>query len=471
VTDLQEDGPGSVPPPATAPPVAGGQGGGRYQRWREGLTGGYSPSRPDPAREESGRPTPPHPQPSPAQERRSLIGLGGAVAALIVIAALGHFLGVVVVVAVIALVVMLHELGHFTAAKLSGMKVTEYFIGFGPRLWSTRRGETEYGIKAIPAGGYVRIVGMNNLEEVDPADEARSYRQATFPRRFAVAVAGSSVHFVLAIVTVWALFAFAGQAKITPGVGALVALKSASPAEVAGFATGDRILSYDGHKASSWDAMHTFIGARIGQPITFVVRRHGKDLIITATPADGSTLLDTTGTPISSDHEGFLGIEPTSTNYSLLGSIPHGLRTFWDDGVIAAFSGIGAVFGPHGLANIGHQIVSAPGPTPAASAGARPISLIGIVQVAGQVHGWAAKAFLFFEVNAFVGVLNLFPILPFDGGHVVIAVYERIRSRKGHRYWADVNKMVPYAMAMMVLLAFVFLSSAYLDIAHPISLH
>ena len=103
-------------------------------------------------------------------------------------------LPVLVVVLALVAMIMLHELGHFATAKWSGMKVTEYFLGFGPRLWSIRRGETEYGVKAIPAGGYVRIVGMTMLEEVDPADEARSYRQASFPRRLLVAVAGSAMH-------------------------------------------------------------------------------------------------------------------------------------------------------------------------------------------------------------------------------------------------------------------------------------
>jgi membrane-associated protease RseP (regulator of RpoE activity) len=326
-------------------------------------------------------------------------------------------------------------------------------------------------VKALPFGGYVRIVGMSNLEEIDPADEARSYRQASFPRRLAVAVAGSTVHFILALLTIWALFAFAQQSKPTAGVGELVTLSSATPAQVAGFRVGDRIVSYDGHKAGSWSTMHTYIEARAGVPISFVVSRDGVDQTIVATPADGSTLDDSSGAPIGADHQGFLGLEPTYANYSLLGSVPHSFRTFWDDGVVAAFKGIGAVFSPHGIANIGHQVASSPGSTPIASAGARPISLIGIVEVAGQLHGWAALASLFFEFNVFVGVLNLFPLLPFDGGHVAIAVYERIRSRPGRRYRADVNKMVPYAMAMMVVLAFVVISSVYLDVAHPISLH
>src|SRR2546421_6858939 len=117
----------------------------------------------------------------------------------------------VAVVIAIVVMIMLHELGHFATAKWAGMKVTEYFLGFGPRLWSIRRGETEYGVKAIPAGGYVKIVGMTNLEEVDPADEPRAYRQKSFPRRLSVAVAGSPMHFIIAFVLLWGLFSFVGN--------------------------------------------------------------------------------------------------------------------------------------------------------------------------------------------------------------------------------------------------------------------
>ncbi|HKN90716.1 MAG TPA: site-2 protease family protein, partial [Acidimicrobiia bacterium] len=102
-----------------------------------------------------------------------------------------------VLVAIIAMI-MLHELGHFVMAKRAGMKVTEFFLGFGPRLWSTRRGETEYGVKAIPAGGYVRIIGMSNLDVVDPADEERTYRAKPYRDRLGVAVAGSTMHFLIA---------------------------------------------------------------------------------------------------------------------------------------------------------------------------------------------------------------------------------------------------------------------------------
>ena len=127
----------------------------------------------------------PESEPLPASAWPALLRLLVVVAAGITVAiVLGAWPVLVVILALVAMI-MLHELGHFATAKWSGMKVTEYFLGFGPKLWSIRRGETAYGVKAIPAGGYVRIVGMTMLEEVDPVDEARSYRQATFPRRLA----------------------------------------------------------------------------------------------------------------------------------------------------------------------------------------------------------------------------------------------------------------------------------------------
>ena len=113
--------------------------------------------------------------------------------------------GTIGVLAAIIAMIMLHELGHFVMAKRAGMKVTEFFLGFGPRLWSIRRGETEYGVKAIPAGGYVRIIGMSNVEEVDPADEERTYRSKPYRHRLGVAVAGSTMHFIPArlAITKW----------------------------------------------------------------------------------------------------------------------------------------------------------------------------------------------------------------------------------------------------------------------------
>src|ERR1035438_6585202 len=144
-----------------------------------------------------------------------LLRLVAVVATGLVLAIAFDALPVLVVVLALVAMIMLHELGHFATAKWSGMKVTQYFLGFGPRLWSIRRGETEYGVKAIPAGGYVRIVGMTILEEVDPSDEARSYRQASFPRRLLVAVAGSGMHMIIAFLLLFSLSPFSGAPTVT----------------------------------------------------------------------------------------------------------------------------------------------------------------------------------------------------------------------------------------------------------------
>ena len=118
--------------------------------------------------------------------------------AFLSLALLGGFSAVVVVISIV-LIFFFHELGHYLVARMSGMQVTEFFIGFGPRIFSFHRGETEYGLKAIPAGAYVRVTGMNNLEDVDPALENRTYRAQTYPKRLALTLAGSATHFLLAL--------------------------------------------------------------------------------------------------------------------------------------------------------------------------------------------------------------------------------------------------------------------------------
>ena len=124
-------------------------------------------------------------------------------------------------IAILFAIVMLHEFGHFVTAKWAGMKVTEYFVGFGPRLWSVRRGETEYGVKAIPAGGYVRITGFTSTEEVPEEDEARAYRQQPFHQRIIVASAGSAMHFLIAFVLALILVLTFGQSTNNVKVAAL----------------------------------------------------------------------------------------------------------------------------------------------------------------------------------------------------------------------------------------------------------
>ena len=147
----------------------------------------------------------------PAQEPAQA-GPLGLVALFAGLVAIG-FLSLPALIVVLSLVFMIfmHELGHYLTAKRAGMKVTEFFIGFGPRIWSFTRGETEYGVKLIWAGAYVKILGMNNLEEVDPADESRTYRQKSYPSRLSVAVAGSAMHFLMALVLLFMIFGVVGR--------------------------------------------------------------------------------------------------------------------------------------------------------------------------------------------------------------------------------------------------------------------
>ena len=142
----------------------------------------------------------------PIDHRIRLVLLVGAVVSFGLV---GGVSGLVVVLSFV-IMLLLHELGHFLVARWSGMQVTEFFIGFGPRLWAFRKGETTYGVKAVPAGAYVRITGMTSLDVVDPAEEHRTYRAQTYTRRLAVALAGSAVHFVVALLLLFGLYGLVG---------------------------------------------------------------------------------------------------------------------------------------------------------------------------------------------------------------------------------------------------------------------
>src|SRR5437762_7887079 len=162
-------------------------------------------------------------------------------------------LGILIFVVALLFSIMLHEAGHFVTAKKFGMKVTQFFVGFGQTLWSRRKGETEYGVKAIPAGGFVKIVGMTDLEDIDPADEPRSFRRQPGWQRIIVLAAGSFMHFALAFVLLFALAAGIGLAGAgtSATVGAIAtcvpsrltagcnASTPASPAQQAGIPAGD----------------------------------------------------------------------------------------------------------------------------------------------------------------------------------------------------------------------------------------
>src|SRR3954471_977542 len=197
---------------------------------------------------------------------------------------------IVGVVLTLPLIIMLHEAGHFTAAKRTGMKVTEFFIGFGPRLWSVKRGETEYGVKAVLLGGYCRIIGMTNLEDVAPEDEPRAYRSKGYFARVLVAAAGPAVHFVIALVLMFTILFIAGD---TRNERALTKLDQVTVgAKNAGLRAGDQLVSIGGKRITDWDQVAGAIEHhKAGDSLRFVVRRGGstvtKDVKLTQHVFDG----------------------------------------------------------------------------------------------------------------------------------------------------------------------------------------
>jgi membrane-associated protease RseP (regulator of RpoE activity) len=419
-----------------------------------------------------------------------LLRLAAFAAVVVLLAAVLHGLDVLLVVVAIIVMVMLHEFGHFVTAKLSGMKVTEYFFGFGPRLWSIRRGETEYGVKAIPAGGYVRVVGMTMLEEVDPADEARSYRQASFPRRLAVAVAGSAMHFIIAFGLLWGMVAFTGLPVSVPSeeVTNLIAfVNQPNPARAGGVRVGDVLVAVDGHRYKSVARFISFIEGHPGADLRLVVRRDGRLVALHVRPIDGRHAdVRTASGHLVPEKTGkkpvgvigvYLGgqVLVTANPLDALGRAGTVLgREFAWTG-----EGIGQVFSLHGLRAFAHDVATASsraapaktatGATSSGSSSGEILSLPGAVEVAVQALQINVTDLLaiLVAINVFVGMVNLFPMLPLDGGHVVIAVYERIRSRRGRAYHADVTKLMPVVYALLIFIVAIGLGALYVNILQP----
>jgi len=415
---------------------------------------------------ESAKVRPPAP---PADQRGALVRLVLIVAAGLLTALFAGVLETVIVVLAIVAMIMLHELGHFVTAKWSGMKVTEYFLGFGPRLWSIRRGETEYGVKAVPLGGYVKIIGMSNLEIIDPADESRTYRQKSYPRRLSVAVAGSVVHFMLAFTLLWGLHTFVGIPRPLLTIGNVATLKSGpSPAQQAGLRPGDRIVSVDGRPLKRWEDLTPYIVKHPGRTIELSVRRAGQTLAVPVTPVDINTqpAAPDVPTPPAGKPYGFVGIGPKSVVEKANPVMALG-RAGVDLGrdTKMTVSALGDILSLHGFQSYFDQVSGKVGPSVDAPRFLSPVGFVKVASVAAH-SGVRTVLILLIMINVFVGMFNMIPVPPFDGGHVAVATYERIRSRRGRPHRADMAKLMPVAYAMVGVLLVIFVTSLYLDIFH-----
>ncbi|MCX6526901.1 MAG: site-2 protease family protein [Actinobacteria bacterium] len=351
--------------------------------------------------------------------------------------------------------IFLHEVGHFVTARRSSMLVTQFFMGFGPRVWSIRRNEVEYGIRALPLGAFVRIVGMNNLDEVDVADESRTYRAQSYPKRMLVITAGSVMHLLIALTLFVAVYSFAGRIQETGKVAVMQLVEGETPARSAGIVQDDVIESFNNVRVyERSDLIEQIVATSPGDRVS-VTYRHGKEQR-TATV----TMIQNPANP----EIAYFGVGAWSRDYVKLAPPAAVWQSFRDmiSDVGMSVKGVVTVLNP--VNSIEHLTDEN------ADINTRPSTVVGASQMGGTVgrqEGLKGVILMLASINVFVGVFNMLPLLPFDGGHAAIATYERIRSRRGKVYRADISKMIPVATTVVALLALLLFTGLYLDITRP----
>ncbi len=392
------------------------------------------------------------------------------------------FLGVIAFVVALLFSVMVHEAGHFLTARHFHMKVTEFFLGFGKRIWSFKRGETEFGIKAIPAGGYCRIVGMSVTEEVSDEDRPRSFYLASAPKRLIVLGAGSFLHFVLGFLILVILLAGVGTTSVTNTVGTVSQCLSTDafgkcapgaqipPAKKAGIQAGDKIIAINGKKINLWSDAVSTIRNSPNKQLTLTLERAGSNLDISLTPE--AHLLN--GKSV-----GFIGVQNKMGNVrlSLLKSLSNSTTLtgqLMKSSVSSLFS-LPTKIPALVRQTFGHEKRDASGL----------VGVVGVARVSAQTASdpklattekIATFLVIIASLNIFVGVFNLFPLLPLDGGHMAVALADGIR-----RQWArirkkalpdpiNVERLMPVTIVVFALLAVLSLLLLAADIFHPINI-
>jgi membrane-associated protease RseP (regulator of RpoE activity) len=369
--------------------------------------------------------------------------------------------------------IMVHEAGHFFTARWFGMKAERFFFGFGPTLWSIRRGETEYGVKGIPAGGFVKIAGMNRYEDLDPADEPRAFYNKPAWQRAIVLLAGSFTHFVLAAVLLFVAMGFFELPRLEDGVPVgsteVTQVVPDSPAAAAGLREGDQIVALDGVEVETFEQMRDTVAARPGAQVDLTYER------------DGATVT----TPVTLDARrddgrevGFMGVGSNRVAFQEW-TVTEAFTGVWvgEYSVPAqtrnAVVGIAQVFRPDSLAS---WLAQADGETPRTADG--PVSLIGAGQAAtalASIGAFSSVILLLAQLQIIIGALNLLPLPPFDGGHLAVLLVESavnaVRRRRGMAadWQVEPSTLMPLTLAVLLLFGLFALTAIYVDIVNPIS--
>ncbi|MGH3413878.1 MAG: M50 family metallopeptidase [Marmoricola sp.] len=429
--------------------------------------------------------------------------------------ALLYVVGVLVFVVGLAISIGLHEAAHMGFGKLFGVRVPQYFVGFGKTVWSTRRGETEYGVKAFPFGGYVKLIGMlppgrgdggghrsgstgifsqlvsdaraSENEQIRPGDEDRVFYRLPWWRKVVVMAAGATTNVLIAFLLFAGVFMIHGVSEPTTTIGkvsdCVVAVHAdqttvpactpkdpVTPARKAGLHRGDRLVGFNGHRFRSYGTFQRAVRSNGDGPATVTVIRDDRRLVLhTETAINSMPSLKGSGEVKA----GFLGITPTvhavrkGPGYTVdaMGGYT------WD-----TLKALGSF--PQKLWGVGKAIL---GEQPRATDS--PMSVVGASRVAGQIasnrHDSVGDriAFVFMllaGVNLFVGLFNFVPLLPLDGGHIAGALYEALRRgiarllRRPDPGYFDVAKLLPVAYVMAGLLLVVTVILVYADLVVPV---
>ncbi len=368
---------------------------------------------------------------------------------------MGVVLTVLIVLLVIIFLVVVHELGHFIAARLAGVKCPEFFVGFGPRIWSMRRGGTEFGLKWILVGGYVKVLGMNPEEEIAPEDFPHSYKGVSYGKRFWIIFSGSLTHILLAVIimffTIWGF----GYPDLERGSNTLASVGrymdeaqgEETPAFAAGLRKGDIILAIDGQEVADWDGVSSFIKGHPGAEVVILVERGGEELEL------GARLATLEG------GSGYLGISPEvyMEDYSFAASVVQTGKWFGE-------ATWGVLYGVYRVFNWStiKQLVGMAEPTLE-----RPQTVVGITRTASQIAGEGMFYFLNFLafICLFLAYINLAPLPPLDGGHLAVLAWEKATGRE-----VDMRRLYPVAVAVLAFLVVLFVLTLRLDITNPINL-
>ena len=379
-----------------------------------------------------------------------------------------QILGILAFVIALLLSVMIHEFGHYLTAKRYGMKVSEFFVGFGQRIWSQQRGETEFGIKAIPAGGYCKIDGMTPGDEMPIGQEDWAFYRASSGKKLIVLGAGSFLHFVIGYVLLFTLFAGIGTSQVLPIVGEVM---KGTAAESAGIMVGDELTSINGKPVTNWYKDVYAIRESQGRELTLGINRDGKELIVSATPTletlDGEKRyllgiinevgLKRTGVLTSLKNAGLVTKDFLVESVKSLVKLPSKVPALWGQTVNGQERDANGLVGVVGVARVSGQAI-----------GSNELS---------AMERFGTFILIIASLNIFVGLFNLLPILPLDGGHMAVAIADEIRAffarlRGRPRPAAiDVTVLTPITMVVFVILAALTLLLLVADIVNPVVLN